>query len=142
MQIKKISSTKMILLALVWLTLGALLAGCSGDRALAAESVETLFQAILEKDEALFRSVVCSDYARIAMMDFTTFAIVDTRIDNFSCQAEGKVDGQVSVRCEANLQASFGNETRSLDLSSRIYQVVQEDGQWLVCGHLDEMPPD
>jgi len=139
MRPKKNSFTKILLLAIIWLTLGLILIGCSGDQALAVESVETFFQAILEKDEALFRSAVCSDYASIAMMDFTSFAIVDTRIDNFSCEAEGEVDGQVSVRCQGNLQANFGNEMRSFDLSSRIYQVVQENGQWLVCGHLDEM---
>ena len=130
---------KILLIAIVWLMLGIILAGCSGDQALAAESVETFFQAILEKDEALFRSAIYSDYESVAMMDFTSFAIVDTRIDNFSCVAEGETDGQVSVRCQGNLQANFGNEMRSFDLSSRIYQVVEENGQWQVCGHLDEM---
>jgi len=139
MQIKKISSTKMILLALVWLTLGALLAGCSGDRALAAESVETFFQAILEKDETLFRSTVCSDYEMVAMIDFNSFAIVETRIENFSCQVEGNAGGQVLVRCQGKLQASFGNEIRNFDLSSRAYSVIEENGRWLVCGHSDDV---
>ena len=139
MRLLRHSSPKIILFAIVWLTLGAILAGCSGDRALAAESVETFFQAILEKDETLFRSAVCSDYESVAMMDFSSFAIVETRMENFSCEAEGETNGQVSVRCQGNLQASFGNEVRSFDLSSRIYQVVEENGQWLVCGHLDEM---
>jgi hypothetical protein len=139
MRLKKISSSKILLLAMACLTLGALLSGCSGERALAAESVETFFQAILEKDETLFRSAVCSEYETIAMMDFASFAIVETRMENFSCQVEGEAEGPVSVRCQGNLQASFGDETRSFDLSSRVYQVIEENGQWLVCGHLDEM---
>ena len=93
----------------------------------------------VEKDETLFRSAVCSEYETIAMMDFASFAIVETRMENFSCQVEGEAEGQVSVRCQGNLQASFGDETRSFDLSSRVYQVIEENGQWLVCGHLDEM---
>ena len=139
MRLNRSTSRKIILFAIVWLTLGAILAGCSGDQALAVKSVETFFQAILEKDETLFRSSVCSDYENVAMMDFSSFAIVETRMENFSCESEGETNGQVSVRCQGNLQASFGNEVRSFDLSSRIYQVIEENGQWLVCGHLDEM---
>ena len=139
MQIKKISSTKVILLTIVCLSLGTILAGCSGDQSLAAESVETFFQAILEKDETLFRSTVCSDYEMVAIIDFNSFAIVDTRMENFSCQAEGNAGEEVLVRCQGNLQASFGDEIRNFDLSSRAYSVIEENGRWLVCGHSDDM---
>ena len=36
--------------------------------------------------------------------------------------------------CNGNIVATYNNEDQQLDLSVRTYQVVQEGGEWLVCG--------
>ena len=36
--------------------------------------------------------------------------------------------------CKGKIVATYNNEDQELDLSVRTYQVVQEGGEWLVCG--------
>ena len=44
-------------------------------------------------------------------------------------------DGDTAlVNCTGKIIASYNNEDQELDLSVRTYQVVQEGGDWLVCG--------
>ena len=130
---------KSVVVVLLCLSLSIALAACSGVQAKATQSVETYFQAILEKDETLFQSTVCTEYEMIATMDFYAFAIVETSMENFSCQAESETGGQVLVRCQGTLHALFGDQVRDFDLSNRIFQVIEENGKWLVCGHTDEL---
>lgn len=140
MPIKKISlSKKTFPILIMCLSLAAVLAGCSGAEIEAAQSVETFFQAILEKDEPLFQSTLCDEYQMIAIMDFYAFSIVETSMENFSCQAEHETGGQIEVRCQGTLHALFGDQIRDFDLSNRIFHVIEEDGKWLVCGHTDEL---
>ena len=115
-----------------------LLAGCGSNQDRAAQSVEDYFQAIIEKNETFLLSKTCASYEMEALMDFNTFVMVETSMKDFSCQTAGEIDNQVQVRCQGSIRALFGDEIRSFDLSKRIYQMSEEDGTWLVCGHTDE----
>jgi len=128
---------KLTLLIFTILILIFFAAGCRGKNTLAAQSVEEYFQAILEKDQSMLISNTCSSYEQTAMLDFNTFAIVETSLENFSCQTTGTYEDGLTVGCQGSIKASFGNEIRSFDLSNRIYQVIEENGNWLVCGHTD-----
>ena len=129
--------TILILFALILLLLAS---ACGADQSQeeAVQVVEQYFQALIEKNESLLVSSVCSSYEESARMDFNTFAIVRTSLEDLSCQKTGSTEGGLNVNCQGSLQASFGEEIRSFDLSKRTYQVFQENGTWLICGHTDE----
>jgi hypothetical protein len=38
------------------------------------------------------------------------------------------------VLCNGKIIATYDTEDQELDLSVRTYQVVEEGGEWLVCG--------
>lgn len=126
---------KLLILSLMVVMI--LLAGCGAKESLAVRSVETFFQGIIEKDMDLVSSVICDSYEFEAMLDFNTFAIVQTSLQDFSCQETGENDGFTLVNCEGRIQAKFGDEIRNFELSKRTYQVIEENATWLVCGHSD-----
>jgi len=39
------------------------------------------------------------------------------------------------VICSGSIEASYGDEIRSFDLSERTYHLVQDGSDWLVCGY-------
>ena len=122
---------------LVLILIFGFLSGCGKNQTLASQSVEEFFQAIVEKNQGLLVSKVCASYELDAMMDFNTFAIVKTSLENFSCQTTGENETGYDVRCEGSLNANFGDELRIFELSNRTYQVIEENGNWLICGHTD-----
>jgi len=128
--------TNNFLLLMIILIVG-FLSGCGKNQALASQSVEAYFQAIVEKDQDMLVSKVCASYEPNAMMDFNTFAIVKTSLDNFSCQTTGTNETGYEVKCQGSLQAEFGEELRIFELSNRTFQVIEENGNWLICGHTD-----
>jgi hypothetical protein len=128
-------SKKNVFLSIILLVV--FLPGCGNNQSLAAQSVEGYFQAIVEKNQDMLVSKVCTSYEPNAMMDFNTFAIVKTSLENFSCQTTTTNENGYDVNCQGSLQAKFGDELRTFDLSKRTFQVVEENGNWLICGHTD-----
>jgi len=69
-----------------------------------------------------------------ALLELDSFQAVTTKLDGLACQQTG-TDGDTSlVLCKGKIVATYNNEDQDLDLSVRTYQVVQQDGDWLVCG--------
>ena len=128
-------SKKNVFLSIILLVV--FLPGCGNNQSLATQSVEEYFQAIVEKNQDMLVSKVCTSYEPNAMMDFNTFAIVKTSLENFSCQSTTTNENGYDVNCQGSLQAKFGDELRTFDLSKRTFQVVEENGNWLICGHTD-----
>ena len=128
-------SKKNVFLSIILLVV--FLPGCGNNQSLAAQSVEEYFQAIVEKNQDMLVSKVCTSYEPNAMMDFNTFAIVKTSLENFSCQTTTTNENGYDVNCQGSLQAKFGDELRTFDLSKRTFRVVEENGNWLICGHTD-----
>ena len=128
-------SKKNVFLSIILLVV--FLPGCGNNQSLATQSVEEYFQAIVEKNQDMLVSKVCTSYEPNAMMDFNTFAIVKTSLENFSCQTTTTNENGYDVNCQGSLQAKFGDELRTFDLSKRTFQVVEENGNWLICGHTD-----
>ena len=84
------------------------LPGCGNNQSLAAQSVEEYFQAIVEKNQDMLVSKVCTSYEPNAMMDFNTFAIVKTSLENFSCQTTTTNENGYDVKCQGSLRPNLG----------------------------------
>lgn len=126
--------TSIALLAL--LLLGAL-AACqsSGAGDPAVSTLEQYLQALVDKDEATLSQLSCADWELNSLLELDSFLAVDTTLEGLDCQQTASGDGQASVVCQGQIVASYFGEEQQFDLSERTYTLVEQNGDWLVCGY-------
>jgi hypothetical protein len=112
------------------------LAACgvkTGDPA--AKAVEAYLTALVNKDSSGLSALSCADWESSAMLELDSLQAVKTRLEGMSCKTTS-ADGSTSrVECQGNILATYNGEDQALDLSGRAYQVVQQGGEYLVCGY-------
>jgi hypothetical protein len=111
-----------------------ILAACSSNSDAPAQAVEGYLNALVAKDADRLPSLVCGDWEDDALIELDSFQAVEARLESMACQQTG-TDGETAlVDCTGSIIATYNDEDQELDLSVRTYQVVQEGGDWLVCG--------
>lgn len=124
----------------VWLLLAAgllvlLLAGCSSAGSDPAAVVVEYYRALTEGNADRMRSLSCAAWEENAQLEFDAFAGVETELGELSCQTVGS-EGEVTlVECTGAIMATYGNEVQDFDLGGVTYRVVQEAGEWRMCGY-------
>jgi outer membrane lipoprotein-sorting protein len=121
-------------LILTLLAASILLAACASNSDAPAQAVQNYLNALVNKEADKLPTLVCADWENDAMIELDSFQAVTARLDNISCSQTG-TDGDTSlVLCTGNIVATYGDEDQEIDLSTRTYQVVNQGGDWLVCG--------
>lgn len=118
------------------LGLSILLSACtsSSNSTGAVDAVEGYVNALVSNDEASISSLSCADWESSALTELDSLQAVTASLEGLSCQQSG-TDGDIAlVDCEGKMILSYNGEDQELDLSNRTYQVVEEGGNWLVCG--------
>jgi hypothetical protein len=125
-----------ILLMLFIATMTTLfLASCSSSNTDApAEAVEDYLNALVTKDADRLPTLVCGDWEEDALIELDSFQAVTARLEGVACEQTGTDGDTALVLCNGSIIATYNEEDQELDLSVRTYQVVQEGGDWLVCG--------
>jgi hypothetical protein len=124
---------KLILILTLLLT-GIILAACASKTDAPAQAVQNYLNALVNKEADKLPTLVCGDWEQDALMELDSFQAVTASLENVACSQTG-TDGDTSlVTCTGDIVASYNGEDQKLDLSSRTYQVVQQGGDWLVCG--------
>ncbi|HEX2997015.1 MAG TPA: hypothetical protein VHP14_19495 [Anaerolineales bacterium] len=126
---------KISLIVLVIIVSTMFLTACaSGNENAPAKAVEDYLNALVAKDENRLSTLSCGDWEDDALLELDSFQAVTARLDGLACEQTG-TDGETAlVLCQGKIVATYDNEDQELDLSVRTYQVVQEGGEWLVCG--------
>lgn len=119
---------------LLFVMLVLLLAACSAGQSQAGAVVEDYLAALSNKDEALLVSRICVDFEFEALLEFDAFSNLKTELNNVSCEEVSNQGEQAEVVCQGSIEAAYGSEIRSFDLSERVYHLTRENGSWLVCG--------
>jgi hypothetical protein len=126
---------KILLSLFIVMTAGLLLAACSGSGEDApAKAVEAYLNALVAKDENLLPTLVCGDWEQDALIELDSFQAVTPRLEDVACKQTGTDGDTALVDCTGRIIATYNDEDQELDLSVRTYQVVQDSGDWLVCG--------
>jgi hypothetical protein len=112
-----------------------LLSACSASTSDApAQAVESYLTALVEKDAERLATLSCGEWEDDALLELDSFQAVTARLEGMACEQTGTDSDTALVLCNGKIIATYGNEDQELDLSVRTYQVVQEGGEWLVCG--------
>lgn len=112
-----------------------LLAGCaSSDADAPANAVEDYLSALVAKHADRLTTLSCGDWEDDALLELDSFQAVTARLEGLACEQTGTEGDIALVLCNGSIVATYNDEDQELDLSVRTYQVVQEGGEWLVCG--------
>jgi len=124
---------KLILILSILLT-AILLAACSSNSDAPVKAVENYLNALVNKESDTVPTLVCGDWEEDALIELDSFQAVTARLENVSCSQTGTDGDTTLILCTGDIVATYNNEDQKLDLSTRTYQVIQQSGDWLVCG--------
>ncbi len=122
-----------ILLFTLFCTL--MLAACGTAKDPAAGAVENYINALVNKDVNRMTALSCADWEPDARMEFDSFQAISTKLDGLSCTATSSNQDLIPVVCKGKIIATYDNEDQDFDLSVRTYKVVNQGGEFLVCGY-------
>jgi hypothetical protein len=125
---------KFFLILSILLVANVLLTTCASNPGAPAKAVEDYLNALVNKDADRLPTLVCGDWEEDALIELDSFQAVTARLEDVSCKQAGTDGDTTLVNCTGNIVATYNNEDQKLDLSVRTYQVIQEGGDWLVCG--------
>jgi hypothetical protein len=112
-----------------------LLSACTPTQTPASQAVEGYLQTLSDKDEQGLLTRICPDYEFDALVEFDALAQVETKLKDVSCQQmESNADG-AKVTCTGSIISNYGSEIFNYDLTGRIYNVIPDGENWLVCGY-------
>ena len=123
-----------LILFLALVLAAIILAACVSKSDAPVKAVENYLNALVNKEADKLPILVCGDWEEDALIELDSFQAVTARLDNLSCSQTGTDGDTALVLCTGNIVATYNNEDQKLDLSTRTYQVVQQSGDWLVCG--------
>ena len=110
------------------------IAACSSKSDGPAKAVEDYWNTIAAKDAERLPSQVCGDWEGEALTVLDSLQAVSARLDNLSCSQSGTDGDTALVNCTGKMILTYDTEDQEIDLSVFTYEVVQEGGDWLVCG--------
>lgn len=113
---------------------GIILTACASNNDASVQAVENYLNALVNKEADKLPTLVCADWEQDALMELDSFQAVTASLEDVSCSQTGTDGDTALVLCTGNIVASYNNEDQKLDLSARTYQVIEQDGDWLVCG--------
>lgn len=124
---------KLILLIALALA-GIVLTACSSNTDAPAQAVQNYLNALVNKEADKLPTLVCGEWEEDALIELDSFQAVTARLEDAACSQTGTDGDTALVLCTGNIVATYNDEDQKLDLSVRTYQVVEQGGDWLVCG--------
>jgi hypothetical protein len=119
---------------LVILAALALTACASNNSNSPVKAVEDYLNALVAKDADRLSTLSCGEWEDDALLELDSFQAVNTRLEDVACQQTGTDGSTALVLCNGKIIATYDTEDQEIDLSVRNYEVVEEGGEWLVCG--------
>jgi hypothetical protein len=119
------------------LVISTLLAACGAQTggSPAVQAVQSYLQALVAKDATKLANQSCKAWESNATLEMDSFQAVTATLQGVACQETGKDGSATLVNCKGAIVATYNGEKQNLDLSPRTYEVVQEGGEWRVCGY-------
>jgi hypothetical protein len=111
------------------------LSACTPTQTPASEAVEDYLQTLSDKDERGLLTRICPAYEFDALVELDALAQVQTELKDVSCQqVESNAEG-AKVTCNGSIISNYGSEIFNYDLTGRVYDVIPDGENWLICGY-------
>ncbi|MGZ6346061.1 MAG: hypothetical protein ACXWNC_00620, partial [Anaerolineales bacterium] len=101
----------------------------------AAKAIEDYLTALVNKNANSLSALSCAKWESNALLELDSLQAVSTKLENLSCGITGSTDSTTQVICKGRIVATYNGEDQQFDLSVRTYQVVNQGGEYLVCGY-------
>ena len=99
-----------------------------------AKAVEDYWNVIVEKDAERLPTLVCGAWEEDALTALDALQAVSARLEDVACSQTGTDGTTALVNCTGKMVLTYNTEDQEIDLSLSTYEVVEEGGDWLVCG--------
>lgn len=123
--------------------LGALLAACAPAAPQAGGSgaervVLDYLKARVAGDVDAMVRMSCADWESGARREAASLRNIRATLEDAACAVSGQQGDRTLVACTGKIVADYNGELRDLDISARQFALVQQSGEWLVCGYHQE----
>jgi len=114
-----------------------LLVSCSGSSSsgAAATAVQDYWQAMVARDLNQVIALSCTAWEAQARTEFNSFSAVTLKLEDVACAVKSQASGEAQVTCNGAIIANYGAEDLTIDIANRTYLVVNESGEWRMCGY-------
>lgn len=119
---------------IIVLFVGVILSACASSST-PTGAIESYYQALVAKDRQKLIESSCADWEASAEFELVAFEAVEIDLEEMQCQPTGEDGKYTLVSCTGELIANYGDQAQTLDLSEFTYQVVEEGGDWRMCGY-------
>jgi hypothetical protein len=99
------------------------------------EALVSYLHALVDKDEAMLTVLSCPEWEVDALFELDAFQSVETRLVGLQCQLNAIDSNSATVTCQGKILTSYNGEQQEYDLGDRTYSIVEQGGDWLVCGY-------
>lgn len=127
---------KLVLILFLVLTASLVLPACStsSNSDAPARAVDAYLNALVAKDAERLPTLVCGEWEEEALIELDSLQAVSARLEGVSCTQTGTDGSTALVDCTGSIVLTYDTEDQNIDLANVTYQVVEEAGDWLVCG--------
>jgi hypothetical protein len=125
---------KNIALLVLIIGLALLSSACQANTNGAGQAVETYLQALVDENQERLLTTSCAEWEESAILELDSFKGVSASLKDVSCEQTASEGDTAIVHCSGSIEATYNNEQRQLPLEGRGYKVIQDQGNWLVCG--------
>lgn len=112
-----------------------ILSACTPRNSKPEMAVEAYLNAIVEADLDKITTVSCAEWEESAWLELDSFQGVEVSLVDMQCTQAGMDGDSALVTCSGHFLTSYDGEAMEIDLSTRTYELVQQSGEWLVCGY-------
>jgi hypothetical protein len=116
---------------LLFLSLIVLVAACSQTSDPGVAMLKYL-EARVAADANAIRGLSCAAWEGQAAMQADSFRSMNAQLDNVTCTKSGEDGDTTLVTCGGQIVTTYNGENRTWALGT--YQMIQEDGEWKMCG--------
>jgi len=126
---------KKIFIFMCMMLICMLVFACTPNGNAAADGTLAYLEALAKKDKNAVVSLTCKAWEDQAILEVDALMSVGSELKEVNCREVGQEGDVVMVVCSGNLNLTYNDEIRSIDLSKRTYSMVMEDGQWRMCSY-------
>ena len=119
------------------LALAFFLAGCQAgqSQAGAASAIEKYLHARAASDVDQMTLLSCPAWEAQARIEAASFKSMNAKLDGVACQVSGSDSGSTLVTCQGKIVTTYQGEARQWNVGDHPFKVVQQDGEWRMCGY-------